>query len=392
MKTNRKLIFPLLSFVLLMLFGNLCTVSAETGGGSTNIELVYFYSTTCGSCSRISEFLESLSSEGCSAEKYNIYNQEDMKLLNGYCMHYHVPEDLCGTVPVIFAGDTYYLGEDDILSGVKALADRYENGESMLQTAHRVYGLLDEITSQESGQKKLSLLRVVTSALVNGLNPCSLSMFLFLVMLLINNNSKSILKIGISYCIGKVISFFLIGTVLFRFFSHLNNQRLISVINWIIILVYFVLFLMNLRDFIVLKTKQKKDMLAQLPTGFRKFNHQMMRRFSSQSNQALLPVFGLLLGALIACTEFLCSGQIYITAIVETAQSVQGDRLFAALCLLLYSLIFVLPLLAVILFMAFGKKLFEISSFFRKHTAAIKLAYALFFLVFVIYMIGKELF
>lgn len=383
MKKNRKLIFPLLSFVLLMLFGNLCTVSAETGGESTNIELVYFYSTTCGSCSRISEFLESLSSEGCSAEKYNIYNQEDMKLLNGYCMHYHVPEDLCGTVPVIFAGDTYYLGEDDILSGVKALADA---GVSVTTPGR------DEITSQESGQKKLSLLRVVTSALVNGLNPCSLSMFLFLVMLLINNNSKSILKIGISYCIGKVISFFLIGTVLFRFFSHLNNQRLISVINWIIILVYFVLFLMNLRDFIVLKTKQKKDMLAQLPTGFRKFNHKVMRRFSSQSNQALLPVFGLLLGALIACTEFLCSGQIYITAIVETAQSVQGDRLFAALCLLLYSLIFVLPLLAVILFMAFGKKLFEISSFFTKHTAAIKLAYALFFLVFVIYMIGKELF
>lgn len=383
MKTNRKLIFPLLSFVLLMLFGNLCTVSAETGGGSTNIELVYFYSTTCGSCSRISEFLESLSSEGCSAEKYNIYNQEDVKLLNGYCMHYHVPEDLCGTVPVIFAGDTYYLGEDDILSGVKALADA---GVSVTTPGR------DEITSQESGQKKLSLLRVVTSALVNGLNPCSLSMFLFLVMLLINNNSKSILKIGISYCIGKVISFFLIGTVLFRFFSHLNNQRLISVINWIIILVYIVLCLMNLRDFIVLKTKQKKDMLAQLPTSFRKFNHKVMRRFSSQSNQALFPVFGLLLGALIACTEFLCSGQIYITAIVETAQSVQGDRLFAALCLLLYSLIFVLPLLAVILFMAFGKKLFEISSFFTKHTAAIKLAYALFFLVFVIYMIGKELF
>ena len=31
----------------------------------------------------------------------------------------------------------------------KRFADRYENGESMLQTAHRVYGLLDEITSQE---------------------------------------------------------------------------------------------------------------------------------------------------------------------------------------------------------------------------------------------------
>ena len=374
---------PLLPFILMLFFSNLCTVSAEADSGSTHIELVYFYSTTCGSCSRIAEFLDTLSSGGCSVEKYNIYNQDDMKLLNGYCMHYHVPEDLCGTVPVIFAGDAYYLGEEDIISGVKALADA---GASVTTPGK------DEITSQESGQKKLSLLRVVTSALVNGLNPCSLSMFLFLVMLLINNNSKSILKIGISYCIGKVISFFLIGTVLFRLFSQLNNQRLISFVNWIIILVYFVLFLMNLHDFIVLKTKQKKDMLAQLPTGFRKFNHQVMRRFSSQSNQALLPVFGLLLGALIACTEFLCSGQIYITTIVETAQSIQGDRLFASLCLLLYSLIFVLPLLAVILFMAFGKKLFEISSFFTKHTAAIKLAYALFFLVFVIYMIGKELF
>lgn len=31
----------------------------------------------------------------------------------------------------------------------KCFADRYDGGESMFQTAHRVYGLLDEITSQE---------------------------------------------------------------------------------------------------------------------------------------------------------------------------------------------------------------------------------------------------
>ncbi len=31
----------------------------------------------------------------------------------------------------------------------KRFADRYEGGESMFQAAHRVYGLLDEITSQE---------------------------------------------------------------------------------------------------------------------------------------------------------------------------------------------------------------------------------------------------
>lgn len=383
MKIHRKLILPLLSFILMLIFSNLCVVSAESDDESANIEIVYFYSTTCDSCSRISEFLETLSAKSCSVQKYNIYNQDDMKLLNGYCMHYHVPEDLCGTVPVIFAGDAYYLGEDEILSGIKALVD----ASASVETPNR-----DEIISQDTVQKKLSLLRVITSALVNGLNPCSLSMFLFLVMLLINNNSKSILKIGISYCIGKVISFFLIGTVLFKFFSLLSNQHLISVVNWIIIIVYFVLFIFNLRDFIVLKAKQKKDMLAQLPISFRKFNHQMMRRFSSQSNQALLPMFGLLLGALIACTEFLCSGQIYITAIVETAQNVQGDRLFAALCLLLYSLIFVLPLLIVILFIAYGKKLFEISTFFTKRTVAIKLANALFFLVFVIYMIRKELF
>lgn len=301
-------------FCSLLIFLFLISIAPNTfaidSANEPSLQIVYFYSTTCSTCQDVTEYLSSLSPEECALQKYNIYIEENIDLLYDYCLFYDISNDEVGQVPIIFVGNYYYMGED-IVENLKELVGK----KQIIVTPD-----ITEVKTNIIREQKVDLAKLIIASIVNGLNPCSLSMFLFLIMLLANNQSSKIISVGILYCIGKVVMFCLIGSVLFQTFAAINNNKLLSLIYYGMIILYIVLGSLNLRDFFVLRNHKKANMMAQLPKSFRKFNHKIIRYFSKIQAEFVLPILSLLLGALIASTEFLCSGQIFLLTIVEMIQ------------------------------------------------------------------------
>lgn len=170
--------FPIfLIALLLMLHGSVFSSWAED---ETKVKLVYFYSPTCASCRSMSDFLENFSEKHNTIDlrKYDISDLRYKSLLDKYDEAYNVlPEDE-GIVPVVFIRDKYYTDEELIKT----------NLEKVLNTPGVKTIEINDL--QETHEKDIRRFKgfttpsVLLAGIINGLNPCSLSMLLFFLSLL----------------------------------------------------------------------------------------------------------------------------------------------------------------------------------------------------------------
>jgi cytochrome c biogenesis protein CcdA len=88
---------------------------------------------------------------------------------------------------------------------------------------------------------------------------------------------------------------------------------------------------------------------------------------------------------IVSVLEFTCTSQVYLPTLVYVAQA--GDqRLRATALLLLYNLIFVLPLILLFLAAALGMSTRSLAKLAARHTATARLAMSLLFTGFSIYL------
>ncbi len=378
-------IFIIILSLLFCIMGN--SINHVYASESTDETIaVYFYSTTCESCYETGEFFDQNAAKNrVSVKKMNIYEEDNIDLLTAYCQVYQVSEAEANNVPIVFIGNTYLQGSANIKTKFLSVLEQENYANARLPEE------ILESSAYAKSNTSIDLLKLCSSALVNSLNPCSFSMMLFLLIALASRKSKHILRVGLSFCIGKTISFFLLGTILFRSFAYIENTNLLRFVNIVLLGLYTILLLENLYDFINIVLGRKKDFAAQIPASFRKFNHNLIRKAANYDNGIILSVIGIAIGALIACTEFLCSGQIYLMTIVNMIHSTNTQYSLGTAMgyMLLYSVLCGLPLFLIVLMVSRGKNAFEMSVKFTDKLVYIKLLNVLFFLGFIIYTIMK---
>jgi cytochrome c biogenesis protein CcdA len=91
-------------------------------------------------------------------------------------------------------------------------------------------------------------------------------------------------------------------------------------------------------------------------------------------------------GVLISFLELACTGQIYLPTIIFMS-SVPELRVKAVGYLLLYNLMFIIPLIVVFILAYYGTTSKQLSAFLKKHAAAVKLGMAAVFLTLAIWLI-----
>lgn len=356
-----------------------------TGSMKESLDVYYFYSTTCGECEKTSKYLEDVKKKYnfLNINKFNIYENNNMDYLKTYCKEYNVSKEEFAAVPVVFVRDKYIVEYENIK---KDIENYIESGNKKTKCIE-----YSEIKKNKEEIASVSIIKVIFSALINGINPCSISMLMFLIILL-NNKSQDLLKRGLAFCFGKVISLFLIGTILYKFLKYLTGFFIINVLNYIFIGMFVSLAILNIYDFIVIKRNQYGKIKAQLPTKFRKLNHIIIRNTVEKfvKSKWIIPAC-ILLGAVVAFTEFLCSGQIYLSTIVTVIQGNSNNGIQALMYLIVYCSVCALPLIVIILLMSKGVKEIEVSSFFTEHLDKIKIIYAIVFMVMAIYMIVDKI-
>lgn len=197
-RRNEKAVLRLCFYLLLSLFTFLRQpVYAEAG--SKTVQVSYFYISACSSCHDTEEYLAGVSDRCSSAlkekninlliNKYNTAEGENLNLLETYLKEYDVPEKE-KDLPVVFFGETY-------ISGEKAIKARFEKELPDLKPgALKVSGVVKS-DSNEAFQHFSSFRALSTFAVgfANGLTPCSLSMLLFFISLLLARDIN-VIKIG----------------------------------------------------------------------------------------------------------------------------------------------------------------------------------------------------
>ena len=374
-----KKILIVITTIFAILSGSINIVSAN----DNKVIAIYFYSSTCSSCQKLTSLYNSLEDKHKDfiLKKYNITDLKNESLLSKYNKAYKVGEDDEGIVPVVFIKNTYLTGQKNIKDNLENLILKNDGINTM-----EIQDMSENHVTDIKQFMNFKTLSVFLAGLVGGLNPCSLSMLLFFISLIMVRK-VNILKIGIAFIIGKFLAYLLLGTVFFGLLSKLNIGWLHITIKIIMLIVILILIVLNLQDFFSAKNEKYNKIRVQLPTVLRKFNHTIIKKISNTVNLKLILLISFALGMLISLGEFLCTGQIYLTTIVTILQTNTTLNLQAFIYLIIYDLAFVIPLLILVFAIYKGKEVFEVSEAIREKLHWIKLINVVIFLVFAVIVI-----
>ncbi len=372
--------FTLFLIVLLLLtHGSVFRSMAESENRVTKVTSVYFYSPTCASCNSMSDFLEdfSKSHKNLDLRKYDISDLRNKSLLDKYNEAYKVSSEDEGIVPVIFIRDKYYTDEELIRANLEKVLNT--PGTKTLEISNSVQTHEKDI----SRFKGFTMPSVFLAGVINGLNPCSLSMLLFFLSLLAVKKDK-ILKIGMSFITGKFLAYVLLGTILFQFLSMFDFRLFNTVFKIIFAIVLLVLIIMSIQDYFAAKAERYDKIRLQLPQAFRRFNHGVIKKVSGFANLKIIVLLGFLLGMIISLGEFLCTGQIYLATIITIFQTNSQLSLQALISLIVYNSGVIIPLVILLFLVYKGKEIFDVSEAIRERLHIIKLINALILALFFI--------
>lgn len=379
MKLLTKFVFTTISILaVIILSSNL--LSSFGADDDTIYDGVYFASHWCSDCQGLAEdgVIEMLENEGYLILKYYLEDDENnLKLLSDYQYTYDFPlsED---QVPVLFVGSTYFAGRTAIREGV------ISNEIQLIMDTENLLPLQASIPSD------FSLIYFILLGLVDGINPCAIAMLLLFISLLrFTKNKRILLGVSLTFISAIFISYFLFGTFLYQFLEQFNSGSfIVRAIPWIIAVIAGFLFLLNMYDFIITTNKRYDKVKNQLPKGIQKFNKKLMAAFTKRMDEGSwsLYLITFIIGIVISLTEFLCTGQAYLTAILTLIHSTEYIGR-GVILLLFYNLIFVLPLIIIAVIAIMSQSITPIAAFMRERLNLIKLFSALVFLaIFIYYM------
>lgn len=361
-----------------ILFFVLCFESIAVFAQSEKTILHYFFVTGCSSCKETGEVLDVVRNRQdikIEIHEYNTIEQQNQNLLEQYFEIYKVGENE-QKVPVIFVGNRYFAGKDQIK---RELLQYLESSNVPATATVRQIENQNLIKSRFSSFKALGALLV---GVVNGMTPCSLSMLLLFISLLLVKN-VNILKMGIAYCLGKFVTYFLLGTVFYGIMQQLNNNVFARIIKYLIIGLIIIFACLNLLDYFYAKREKYDRIKLQLPKALRHWNHKWIKKIGKWENPELLLSFSLSLGVMTSVGEFLCTGQIYLTTILYMVhnQARQVLNIQAIMYFLLYNSGFIIPLMVITAVIYKGRQLFDVSELIRNKMHLIKLVNSVIFLV-----------
>jgi cytochrome c biogenesis protein CcdA/glutaredoxin len=360
-----------------------------THNKTNDTELIYFFLPSCEDCGKAEKALAGLPSvikleqgnkiiySNIKIVKLNAGEEENLAQLKARFEYLNVPvEDQ--QVPIVFLGNTWFSGAANIQANLKTAIS---NGQGI----GTVKIMMSE--SQVADTGVLNFLSVFLTGLLNGINPCSLSMLIFFLSVLVANENTKLFTAGMTFIAGKFLAFVLLGTLFYRLFLNANFQWFQTVSKIILICIGTALIILNIRDYFAAKGEKYNKILLQLPERLRKFDHSLIKTVSAISdNKVFVPVC-FILGVLIAAGEFLCTGQIYLATIVLMLRKNPYPDFNVLFSFIIYGIAFVLPLFILTVLLSKGRAVFEVSEAVREKMPLIKLVNALFFLMFIILVI-----
>lgn len=313
--TSLKSTAMLLATVLLAALTIAPTVVAQD-----QVIVEYFHKPTCIECGQY------VNSEGFDNLINNLKNEYAEKVYIDWLdvnyeeiMERLIEYNITLTPAVVFNGE-YRLVRNEI-----TMENLRETMDALLAD--------EEISGFEGGLKTISASVIIVAGLVDGVNPCAISLLVFFISFLtgLHRSKGSVLRMGAAYILGLYVVYFALGLGLVNTISILGIEHPIGKLGAAILILLGVL---NLRDAFTYETPLLK---------FPSFAVPMVKRLTGR---AVIPA-ALVLGGFVSLFEFACSGGAYIGVLILLSSKA---RFWEGVgYLLLYNIFFALPLVVVLL-------------------------------------------
>lgn len=312
--------------------------SGYSAGAETPLTATFFYGDGCSHCENVKPLIAHLSAKypELSLEMLEInHNQTNREKYLAMRVQYGLGNS--GSLPTIFIGDDALVGETEVKDHFeeKILAEKQRLASN--NPANQV-NLTPAGPGSPPVTPALNPLMVVVAALVDSSNPCGLSVLVFLLIsMAAAGGRKRILLVGGVYIAAMFLFHLLVGIGLFSAMAISGLARPFSIIGGTVSLVLGIITLAdvvrNRETFLLSIPESRKGMLG------------------TYARKATVPA-AFILGVLAGILGFSCTGGIYISILGLMGREM---TVLAGLpWLILYNLIFVLPLVLVTLLVAYG--------------------------------------
>jgi len=213
---------------------------------------------------------------------------------------------------------------------------------------------------------------VAIAGLADGLNPCAFATIVFLTSILASGGrrGRAVFMGGLAFCVASFVTYFLIGFGLLSALRRLEGLAMVRlIVEWGTVAALMILGAVSLLDaWRYSRTGEAGSVRLQLPAGVKRRIHIFARH---RWGGAAVFGTGLLCGAGVTLLESVCTGQMYLPTLVFMSREGGGFRAWGML--LLYNVLFVVPLFAVFLLGAFGVRSKRLAELTRRNVVPSKI-------------------
>lgn len=261
-------------------------------------------------------------------------------------------------IPLIVIGDTVLAGDVTIIARLE---------ENILLEKERIASC--NTTSPESISEPacpdttsgLSPQMIIVPALIDSLNPCALSVLVFLLIsIAAAANRRRVSLIGGSYIVAVFLFHLLMGIGIFSFITLSGFSKAFSLLGGAVAVILGLITL--------------SDVIRNRETFFLSVSGSGKGLMAQYIRLASIPA-AFVLGVLAGLLGFSCTGGIYISILALMSRSLTFSN--GLPYLLLYNIIFVLPLVLVTLLAAYGMSMEKADSWRTEHKRALRLVIGL---------------
>ncbi|MBN1814962.1 MAG: thioredoxin domain-containing protein [Anaerolineae bacterium] len=355
----------------------ICAPEDEVCAAPAPIWMAYFYEVGCQECSRAEYDIRYVEGQypQVMVEEYNV--QGDTALAEWLGARLGVLEEKRLATPALFVGDDYLIGPEITSEAVVALAEKYATGG-----AERVW---DDFCLEEAEHgiverfESFGVLTVAFAGLVDGLNPCAFATLCFFVsyLALSGRQGREVLTVGTAFTVGVFLAYLAVGLGFYQVLDLLGDL-LTTLGRWVYGLTGLfcaVLAVFSFLDFLKARRSGIGDMALNLPHALRMRINAVIRK--GRHSRAFV-AGSFFTGVAVSFLELACTGQVYLPTIVFVVSQPEM-RVRALLFLVLYNLLFILPLVVVFILAYYGTTSKQLTRFLERRGATIKLGMALLF-------------
>ncbi len=347
MRINRKILAGIaIVFVILLLLA--LPVSAASGGEGTcplhpacgeehTICIYVFYGQGCPHCERVKPVIDALAAKypQVQLKTYEVYfNTTNQAIFAEFQQRYGVTEK---GVPTLFIGDRALVGETAIRTELEERIAWYTTNPGVCPATYTKSGGLPFDLSPVK-PVDLTVPSIVIAAVIDSINPCAFAVLILLLAYLSSlGERRRIALVGCTYIATVFVVYFIAGLGLLTVVQQIGLTGIVFTLAAIVALITG---LINIAEVLL---KREIFTLA-IPASQKGAIDRYIKRASIPS--------AIVLGALVSMVELPCTGGIYLAIL-----GLLGDRMTLAEgipYLLLYNLIFVLPLILILIAMYWG--------------------------------------